>query len=832
MFRKGIIAVFLILMAGSAHAQLSKPAYRNDGLWYKKAALYSILTIGLGGIAAFLTIPVIRKTIFKNPTQQTVSELLPFERILDDQVTLQTKDGSLHQLIVIPGIDYSGKTTNDEEAIFLSRYAFFKTVAGQGTTFKIISLRERVHKTAYAEYENPVLQEIHNRWMKNFERSFINTTYVLISSKSKIKNGKNLEVAYRQLRESVEGILNLLHKFRASVVSNNTEGKFSNLLTIYSKLVNGWARPIQPFTSLLSERLPESTIIFNQKPGLIQYRQGNKELFGRFITVKSWGDEANEKIMRRLLSLPGEIQICQSIKGYTKEEAVGGSTKKLQAVLLGRKKQKTMLFAWTFTKVAFEKAIQHVGGEREACMEYDLTILVQDDTEEQVDQLISRIKEIFADYGITGVLEEAACEYLWFSRFPSYTFQIQPRLLLSSPVGVLNPFDQELHGLERCDWGEGPLRYFKTSAGNAYSLQLHSSDRPEALAHSVTFAPSDSGKTVLALHLIGGALRHKNLAAYAFDRYNGIKIFTKAVGGEYLDVADGSLQLNPLHLPDTLENRSFLKSFLLQLAQENDNDSVAGAERAVAAIYATKRSERSLKSVFDSVFDQKSKLRAGMQRWIANDSIGRWFNGKHDSLNLENSRLIAFDMTEILNDERASAAYVTYVLHQIRSVCRREGKPHLILIDETAPMLKDPAFRNGVEVLYREHRKLRGSINTVFQDVGALLRSGAKETILTNSETYFVFPNPNAVIEDYRELNLTEAEMNFVKNPTSTVRFMKRSVLVKRRSESVILDVDLSSLGEYLRLYRSGTQAVIEANKLINQYGDREWVAHYLKESS
>jgi type IV secretion system protein VirB4 len=56
--------------------------------------------------------------------------------------------------------------------------------------------------------------------------------------------------------------------------------------------------------------------------------------------------------------------------------------------------------------------------------------------------------------------------------------------LLGSNLAYLTTFEDEPAGIERSDWGAGPLRLFKTVGGAAYALQVHVSDEPEALAHS------------------------------------------------------------------------------------------------------------------------------------------------------------------------------------------------------------------------------------------------------------------------------------------------------------------------------------------------------------
>jgi type IV secretion system protein VirB4 len=112
------------------------------------------------------------------------------------------------------------------------------------------------------------------------------------------------------------------------------------------------------------------------------------------------------------------------------------------------------------------------------------------------------------------------------------------------------------------------------------------------------------------------------------------------------------------------------------------------------------------------------------------------------------------------------------------------------------------------------------------------INSGIKETILNQCQTVFLFANPNADKESYCKLfNLTDDQWAFIKGTSKNAP--KRSVLVKRiapdNNEAVILDIDLSCLGSYLKFYRSGTESVQLVNRLQKQFGREGWREPYLE---
>jgi type IV secretion system protein VirB4 len=147
----------------------------------------------------------------------------------------------------------------------------------------------------------------------------------------------------------------------------------------------------------------------------------------------------------------------------------------------------------------------------------------------------------------------------------------------------------------------------------------------------------------------------------------------------------------------------------------------------------------------------------------------------------------------------------------------------MIFIDETQPMMEDPVFSKQVGILLKEHRKLRGSVSLCFQDVNAV-----NSVILEQCQTRFLFPNASASKEAYAKFELTDFEWDYIKGFSRISRELKRSVLVKKPGESVILNIDMSPLGNLLQLYRSGSEPVKIVKELQQQWGMKEWVSHYL----
>jgi type IV secretion system protein VirB4 len=204
------------------------------------------------------------------------------------------------------------------------------------------------------------------------------------------------------------------------------------------------------------------------------------------------------------------------------------------------------------------------------------------------------------------------------------------------------------------------------------------------------------------------------------------------------------------------------------------------------------------------------------------------FNGVSDSLNIEDSRLVSFDMTDIFKDDLLAQATISYLMHKIQETISECNSPALIFIDETEPMLRNPMFRTYYLTMLQEYRKRGAAVVSAFQRPEAIAQVGMGEAIRGQCQTVFFFPNPQAKEADYADWQLTDTEWRFIKGDLPISRRLKRSVLVKRATgEAVVLDTDLSPLGSYLRIFSSGRDNVALAMDLQNKNPDK-WLECYL----
>ena len=764
---------------------------------------------------------------FPEPKITVLGDVLPFHAIINNIIL--GKDGVCSQILSIMGYDAGSKTSAELDLLIQKKQHWLDKMSELKAVFKILTIRRECQHDLTSGDVPPVLKRIHESWMSNFKKNYYNTHYLMISVYPN-QNNKFFSFLTKDapdantglLKEIVTFTIDSLIDFKPSILTNGHQAAFeedSELMALLHELASGESLPIKAKTQNIQYFIGND-VRFIKNSDLIEYNN----CYGKIVSLNKWCDVVSSEMLTEIQSLPCRLIILQMLKSDGKIP----SLMKLKYQL----KQKQMIFKNPHIGQDYETAIEEIQANRTSMYDYQLSILVLSSNLEELESFISQVKRILISYGKTPIIEKSAKEFIWRSQFPGFDQMIRPASPMSCNLSYLINFECEPSGLDECDWGYGALRSFKTVADGVYSLQLHGSKEKEALAHALIVAPSNSGKTTLFQHLIGGALRHANLRAFIFDRLNGTKIFTQAAQGNYIDFNDGSVLLNPFVCLNNDNNKAFLQDFLQMLAGYDDDDSIYESSLVVEQIMSINQDHRILARCFQDVARKGSNFSKGLRKWAIDNSLSKWFNGfitdgygneiAFDALDLNKSRLTAFEMTKIQENPQVAAAVTTYIMHKIRNI-GTDAYPHLIFIDETQPMMEDPIFAKQVGVLLKEHRKLRGSINVCFQDVNAI-----NSVILEQCQTRFLFPNPSANKEQYAKFELTDFEWDYIKGFTRFSKDLKHSVLLKKSNESVILNIDLSPLGNLLQLYRSGAEPVKTVRELQEQWGMTEWVDQYL----
>lgn len=768
--------------------------------------------------------------ILPRPLETRVADFLPFSRLDEDGVTIHLRNNSLARVIEVEGADTTLVLPEERAAFAGARKQWIDSLAELEIVARVITIRERVPLSEKEAFKNePLLRAIAARWLDSLHRIFRNRHYIVLS----VNDRKN---ALKDLDQATNATITILDMYHPTLISEKTPDRHvdKSPFWLFAHLLNPVSRP-KPLIhgengQALNDLLTADYIHFTRDEGLIRFFAGDKEKLGIVMGIRKPGDFMDEQMVADLMSIDCELNILHNIKSIptTKASALLMQQRRLAAVTSfsqDRLNQYSTALEW----------MDQSDADGQTLNEYAMSVFIFGDSKEEIKFGQEEVEKICRLHNVTPVRDGWAAQAVFFAQLPTYEVYPRTFLYLSRVVACALCVDRTAEGRQKSDWGPVPLSYFRTITGTPYAFQFHVSEDSYAVAHTALIGPTGQGKTTFFSFMAGQSLRIPDLNVYFFDRNNGAKVFALMQGAPYVkfDGGEDSVSLNPFAIPDKPANRAFLRTWLRDITGGTDAVSEQEIARAVTTAFEyLPPQERLLKNLYKSCFANGGFMRRELLRWIDDEQYGRIFNSPDDNLDLD-SRYMGFDFTNIFQDATLAPAVISYVMHRIHTLATIKGTPTMIMIDETAPMLEHEMFKESFIVGLREGRKKRQAFLCAFQQPKFLDEHGLGDVIRGQCQTVVFFRNPQANPSDYASWNLSPREMNFVLGKEFTDH--KYAILVSRPAihESVILDVDLSGLGPYLKVYSSGSKNVILAEQLSAQLHDTDaLVQAYLQRAS
>lgn len=786
-----------------------------------------VAVIGFISAAAFAVLLSTKfgSWVLPQPRESRVSDFLPFAKLLEDGITLRCSNGSFARVFRINGLDLSSATPEKVYSMMEARKSWIDNLSELQIICRVITLREHTEmEDEQGDFQNQLLEDVSKTWAAGMSRIYTNKHYIVLS----VADRKD---ALKDLNYASQSLIATLGEYGVFQMYESPDSPATDSpLYVFSRLVSPVSKPEPKIRHAegaeMNEMITSDHIHFTREKGIIRFFSGEKETYEIAMGIRTTGDYMDESMVVSLLSIDCELVMLHNIRPIFKPQA--------RMILI---QQQRMAVLTSFSPEVVNQysqalsSIEDSDADYQALTEYAMTILIRGKSQAELDFGESEVQRICRAFGVTPVREGWVAQATFFSQFPTYDTYPRTYRYLSRVVSMAVSFDKPSEGFGKSDWGPGAITVFRTMSGSPYRFQFHVSAEESAVAHCCIIGPTGQGKTTLLTFLAGQAMRHSDLKVFFFDRHRGAEIFTRAVGGAYVgfDGDNKNVSLNPFDADNTPNNRAFLRRWMKAITMANDALSEREVARAVTTAFDYLRpEERIMKNLYKSCFSPTGNMRRELFRWINPDQYGNIFNADTDSLDLKSKRFMAFDFTHIFDDETLAPAVISYIMHRIQSETGETGVPSLIMIDETAPMLKHPMFRDYFIIGLQEGRKKRQAYLCAFQQPNIIDKLGVGEVIRGQCQTVIFFRNPQAMPEDYATWNLTQSELDFVFG--KTYRDYPYAILLSRPAtgESVILDVNLSALGPYLKLYNSGRKNVLLVEQLIKEYGENNFVTKYL----
>lgn len=769
-------------------------------------------------VVLMMYMPVLTRYIFPQFGYKRYSRYLPFKTVYTDN-SLELSDRSLLRVYHVSGVQTSMQDASTREKFLELRAQLFNQIRDPNVVMRFFMTRDAADENTDYEFDQPVLQKIYDKWRAQGLRIFTNNYYIVLQV-----SGASARDKLNQYGNYLESIL---AAYQPKLLKNDSA---QNMAKFFGRILS----PItKPSPAVCDNNIADLTTVDDVEflpDGVVRYISGGTQSFAAMLSFRVSPDYLDEEFFNTVSTIQTEM-ICMNAF-----RVMGAAD--VEATLRQRQSSADENEISTIQQIsdAQNAMDENVTGNQSLVNYYPLFIIFGKSRDE-LNKYVDEFKKISASFGISPICETYAARVSWFAQIPG--FDVFPRSfkLLSRTAAISIPMSTQPRGVANSDWGLGPLVVFPTAQGTPYQFQFHVSDKPAAVAHTLTIGPTGGGKTTLFSFLIAQSLRHPKLKAFFFDRNKGAEIFTLSVGGKYItmqgkekNAIENSFltHLNPLKMPDSAANRAFLRRWFAIITGQSDANSADEIARAVSVNFDyLPEQDRILKNLWKSCFSSNGNMRSALKKWIDPLQYGDIFNETSDTLDLQ-SRLTTFDFTEILQDETLAPAVISYILHRINNITVSGGNPSLIMIDETAPMLENKMFRDNFIAGLQEGRKNRQAYMVAFQRANVLDKLGIGDVVRGQAQTVLFFRNPAADASDYQYWNLNPLEMAFIQG--KAYPNLKRAVLLSRpvTGESVILNTELGGLGNLLRLFESGRSSVLLAEELYKQYGNN-FVSEYLK---
>jgi type IV secretion system protein VirB4 len=784
-------------------------------------------TLIVAGFAGALAVPATRGLVFGSIRHDWLQDELDLDRVEPDGRTVRGKDGSVTRIWRLRGTSYDARVEQEQQTFLLGRAGTLHELGKKGLALRLVGLKRRRPLDCTAEWPHPTLTEIGAAEAARYQHSY-EIEWFLIATGWSVQGLVDAETL----------IASRLSMYAPEAVERPEEQSAPCPLSrILNGLTCGEYRHNLPVRSQnLSGTLPGADLQFD-RDGLLT-TQGEESSVHRIIGIREWPEGVSGRLIGEIMALNGDLEITQVCEPFDRDKATFLYKREQQA-------QRTALLGNAELADEIEVMLDLLAKGNTTIFATQFQIICRAADQDELNDLVKQVCEILGNRRVIYSVETVGAPLSWFCRLPRAIQRkaisaggklLRPLTLRDENIAALWPLHYAPRGLETSPFGKQPVRWFQTPTGQAYAFQFHVKDADQALGNYLIFAPSGGGKSTLLMYLLGGLAKFDGVRSFIFDSKEGARFMVEAMGGVYQSY--DRLALNPLDVGDeTAQNRNRVYAILRALCGNLDltSEDKDALKHAVDLTFQLPPEERSLSEIYSAAFSRRSDLRRHMAQWVVDDKGNQGlhahvFNAPRDSLgSVLDHYMVAINMNEALDDPELGPPVVAHIASAIGKSAASKSRGFSIFVDEAAKLLQNKGFLDlGVE-MFREYRKLGGSVGMAFQDPAALYHTGRAEAFIDNTATLIFLPNANARPETFEPFGLNDEQLDFALGRSVTAG-RRQALVVKREAasgfdESAILDIDLSYLGNALRFFRAGTEANKTLETLQAAWGD-QWHRH------
>lgn len=778
---------------------------------------------------------------------------IPYSNHVNDH-TVRLKDGQLIQVLKLDGVSFETISDDSLEALHEQRNQLLRNIADGRLTVWSNIVRRRVDHFPGGNFEDDFTREFNEKYQRKVtdKTLYINEVYLTLVFKDVVQAPPMLKVVIetfkkslnkaasqlikdsqkdmvkRQvkfLNEKMETCVEFLGRFqpRKLGVYGKDGGLHSEIYEFLGQLTNGQPGPMPLGRQDASKIIPSVRHFFGKDAGQVGSGK-QKKLFGA-IGIQEYPAATQYNKLNDLLNLNAEFSLSQSFNYVPKSQAV----EKMQ-LQVGRLRQSGDLAESQIEEI--EDSLDDLISNRIVMGNHHFNLLVFAANQQALDTNLSKAISIMGSLGGKAARETLALEAGYWAQLPG-NMKYRPRvsMITNRNYSALNTYHNYPPGkITDNHWGEA-VTMFPTTSSSPYFFNFHRGD----LGHTTIIGPSGTGKTVLMGFLTCQSQKFSPRMCL-FDKDRGAEIFIRAQGGNYTAISSGQpTGMNPLQLTidgtdekENERNKAFLKSWMAKLISLN-NSSVTLKDtneinRVIESLHTLDQEDRRLTNII-AMFDVTSEggVADRLANWCFGGTYGWVFDSPTDSLSLS-SRVVGFDMTEILDDPVARTPVIFYLFHRMDEMI--DGSPFIGLFDEGWKLLDDELFPPMLKDKYKTIRKKNGVLVFGSNDAADATSSAVGKVIIQQSPTKIFMSNEDAKREEYVDgWGLTEKEFALIKSMSKE----SRRFLIKQGENSVVAILDLKGFSDEINVLSAREDTVRLLDEIRYDVGDEpsDWLPRF-----
>lgn len=757
-----------------------------------------------------------------------------------DRATICTKKRELLQVIKLEGFSFETADDEDIDMKKMVRNSLFKSMAESSCSiwFHTIRLRQgsypggkqppgfatfldkqwQVKHSAKDSYANELYITV-VRKIKANKASKLGSLFSKDSEHNKYSQMKAMREARKELTEAMSRLISTMKDYGARLLTTyeNEYGTFSEPMEFLNKIINGGtSAPIRCNATDLSHYLPVRRLYFGGST--IEISGGQKKRYASIIAIREYGSATAAGIMDGFLQLPFEFVIAQSYQFFDRANKIGAMQRRQNRMINAQDKAVSQI-------AEISEALDMATSGHVAFGLHQLSVMCFEDNLPALEKSTSMAIAELVNMGINPSREKIILEQTFWAQLPG-NFEYIARgsdISTMNLAGFASMHNYPIGKVDGNHWGNA-VTVFETTSGTPYFFNFHARD----VGHSTVIGPTGAGKTVLLNFLCTQAQKF-NCRIFFFDKDRGAEIFIRAIGGKYSVIEPGSnCGFNPLQLPDTPENRTFITEWLRTLVTVNDEPfTAADMDRvgdAVIGNYKLAKKDRILRNIAPFFgMEGPGTLAGRLKMWHSEATYSGLFDNEHDIIDFSLGNAFGFEMGEVLRERASIAPVLLYLFHRINLAL--DGTPTMIILDEAWALIDNKIFADRIRDWLKTLRKLNGMVVFATQSVEDAANSSISSTLIQQTATQIFLPNPKATDAYKTAFMCTDREFNLLQTTDPGSRFF----LVKQGKDVVVARIDLSGMSEVVNVLSARAETIIIMDELREKYGDfpDAWMPHF-----